>query len=89
MSNKYWQSDLWGEDPSDLYTMRTDPRGFLITVRIRKNGPHQRAMLTQLFHPSGAKHSEHVFDLLDESDQEAIQQGIAHGAWLAAGATPR
>ncbi|WP_145251789.1 hypothetical protein [Pseudomonas sp. SJZ131] len=89
MSNKYWQSELWGEHPSDLYLMRTGPQEMVITVRIREFGPHQRSMLTQLFHPGGAKHSEHVFDLFDESNEEAVEQGFAHGAWLAQGAKPR
>ncbi|UMY52022.1 hypothetical protein [Pseudomonas azotoformans] len=89
MSNKYWQSELWGEHEDDVYAMRTSPEEFLLTVRVREFGPHNRSMLTQVFHPSGAKHSEHVFDVSDDSDEEAMQHGFNHGAWLAKGAKPR
>jgi hypothetical protein len=85
----YWQSELWGEEPSDVYAMRTGPQEFLLTARIRELASHQRQMLTQVFHPGGAKHSEHVFDVSDQTEEEALAFGFAQGAWLAAGAKPR
>lgn len=87
--NNYWQSELWGEHPDDLYAMRTGPQEFLLTVRIREVGPHQRLMLTQVFHPGGEKHSEHVIDIAEQNNDEAMAHGFAHGAWLANGAKPR
>lgn len=81
MSNSIWQSDIWGEDKSDFYGI-DEESGFLKTVRIRTHESGSRAMLTQLFYPSGAKHSEHVFQLRDETQDEAVDNGIAHLKWL-------
>jgi hypothetical protein len=89
MSNKYWQAELWGEDPSDVCQKHVAERGFVITVRLRRQGGHKGTMFTQLFHPSGVKHSEHVFDISDDSDYQAIQHGIGHGEWLARGTRPK
>ncbi|MGA4442570.1 hypothetical protein ACPA2N_25740 [Ectopseudomonas hydrolytica] len=89
MSNKYWQSELWGEHPADVFQMRTGRKGFLFTVRIREFDRFDRKMLTQLIHPGGAKHSEHVFDLEDQSIEDAVAFGFGHCAWLEEGATPR
>lgn len=87
--NKYWQSELWGEQRDDAYAMRTSSQDFLLTVRIREVGPHQRLMLTQVFHPGGDKHSEHVIDVSDQNNDEAMAYGFAHCAMLAEGAKPR
>ncbi|MNF06675.1 hypothetical protein D3C80_2066780 [compost metagenome] len=89
MSNKYWQSELWGEHPDDIYAMRTGPQDFVITIRIREQGPHVKHMLTQLFHPGGDKHSEHVFDVSEDTQEDAIAHGLSHARWLAQGAKPR
>lgn len=81
MSNSIWPSDTWGQDESDFYAI-DDKHGFLKTVRIRELDDSRRVMFTQLFYPSGTKHSEHVFELRGESQKEAVDIGMGQLEWL-------
>ena len=40
-------------------------------------------MLTQVIPPGGEKHSEHVIEVAEQNNDEAMAHGFAHGAWLA------
>lgn len=88
MSNRYWQSELWGSSPDDLCEERELVHGFVCKVRVRRQQGNE-LMLIQLIHPSGSRHSEHVYDVSESSDVEALREGFSVGEWLASGAKPR
>lgn len=88
MSNKGFPSDVWDQNDSDYHAV-SDDDGLVKMVRIRKQSDNTRVMLTQIFYAGGAKHSEHVFYLHDETDAEAAHLGMDHLKWLSRHAKPR